>query len=163
MVWALAAHNVFWLNWVHVLAGALWTGSDLFMGFIIGPVMRRLDMPQRVAVVACLVPRTLLFFPAVSLTTGTAGWFLVAWFGWLTPGGAQFPWIVGSLTLVTLMTVQGLGIMLPNSLRIWFELRKPEPRRELMVGLNRINLIVAGSQGLMQVAIIVIMAHFVIP
>ena len=30
----------------------------------------------------------------------------------------------------------------------------------LIVGLNRINIIVSGIQGLMQIAIIVIMSHF---
>jgi hypothetical protein len=163
MVWALVTHNLPLLNWVHVLAGALWTGADILLGFIIGPVMRRLDIDQRTAVVTYLVPRTVLYFFCVSLTTGTAGWFLVAWLGMLTPGSAQFPWVIGALVLVTLMTIQGLGIMTPNSLRIWFELGKPEPRRDLIVGLNRINLFVAGIQGAMQIAIIVIMAHFVVP
>jgi hypothetical protein len=163
LVWALITGSLFWLNWVHVLSGALWTGADLFMGFILGPVMRKLELGQRAAVVAYLVPRTLLFFPAVSLTTGTAGWFLAARSGWLQLGNPEFPWIVGALILVSLMTIQGLGLMLPNSLRIWFELRKAAPRRELIVALNRVNIIAAGVQGVMQVAIIVIMAHFVVP
>lgn len=163
MAGALVTRNLPLLNGIHVLSGALWTGADLFMGFVLGPVMRRLDLGGRAAVVTYLVPRTLLYFPCMSLTTGTAGWFLVAWMGWLAPGNPQVPWVVGALVLVTLMTIQGLGIMLPNSLRIWFELRKSEPRRELMVALNRVNIIIAGTQGVMQIAIIAIMAHFVLP
>lgn len=162
MIVALATHNFFLLNWIHVLAGALWTGADIFMGFIFGPVMRRLDVPHRTAVITYLVPKTLLYFPAVSLTTSTGGWFLAAWLGWTHAGSAQFPWIVSALILVSLMTIQGLGVFLPNSLRIWFELRKPVPNRDLIVGLNRINIIVAGTQGVMQVAIIVVMSHFAI-
>lgn len=162
MLIALARHDFFLLNWIHVLAGALWTGADIFMGFIFGPVMRRLDVPNRTAVITYLVPRTLLYFPAVSLTTSTGGWFLASWLHWTTPSSAQFGWIVGALVLVSLMTIQGLGVFLPNSLRIWFELRKAVPNRELIVGLNRINIIVAGSQGLMQIAIIVVMSHFAI-
>jgi hypothetical protein len=162
MIVALVRHDFFLLNWIHVLAGALWTGADIFMGFMLGPVLRRLDVPHRTAVIAFLVPRTLLYFPAVSLTTGTGGWFLAAWLGWIAPGNPQFPWIVGALALTSLMTIQGMGIFLPNSLRIWFELRKAEPRRGLIVGLNRINMIVSGIQGLMQIAIIVIMSHFAV-
>jgi len=162
MVIALARHDFFLLNWIHVLAGALWTGADIFMGFIFGPMMRRLDIANRTAVITYLVPRTLLYFPAVSLTTSTGGWFLASWLHWTNPASAQFGWIVAALILVTLMTIQGLGIFLPNSLRIWFELRKPVPNRDLIVGLNRMNIIVAGSQGLMQVAIIVVMSHFAI-
>jgi hypothetical protein len=162
MIVALATHNFFLLNWIHVLAGALWTGADIFMGFIFGPVMRRLDVPHRTAVITYLVPKTLLYFPAVSLTTSTGGWFLAAWLGWTHSGNAQYPWILTALILVSLMTVQGLGVFLPNSLRIWFELRKPVPNRDLIVGLNRINIWVAGTQGVMQVAIIVVMSHFAI-
>ena len=158
MIVALARHDVL-LNLTHVLAGVLWTGADIFLGFILGPVMRRLEIPQRTAVISYLVPRTLLYFPAVSLTTGTAGWYLASWLGLITPASAQFPWIIAALVLISLMTILGLGIMLPNSLRIWFELQKPEPDRAFVTGLNRYNIINAGVQGVMQIAIIVVMAH----
>jgi hypothetical protein len=162
MVVALVRRDFFLLNWVHVLSGALWTGADIFMGFMLGPVLRRLEVPQRTAVISFLVPRTLLYFPAVSLTTGTAGWFLASWLHWLAPGNPQYPWIVGALVLTSLMTIQGIGILLPNNLRIWFELQKAEPRRDLIVGLNRINMMIAGLQGVMQIAIMVIMSHFAV-
>jgi hypothetical protein len=159
MAVALARHDVRLLNWIHVLSGILWTGADIFLGFILGPVMRKLEIPQRTAVIAYLVPRTLLYFPAISLTTGTAGWFLASWLGMTVPGSAQFPWIVGALVLITLMTILGLGIMTPNSVRIWLELQKPEPNRALITGLNRYNIINAAVQGVMQMTIVIVMAH----
>jgi uncharacterized membrane protein len=162
MTYAIVAHSLPVLNWVHVLSGILWTGADLFLGFIIGPVMRRLEPPQRAAVIAYLVPKTLLYFPVASLTTSTAGWYLASWLGWTSPVNPEFPWIVAALTLVTLMTIVGLGIMLPNNLRIWMELRAPEPDRSFVIRLNRINIRVAAAQGLMQVAIVVVMSHFVV-
>jgi hypothetical protein len=163
MLVALARHDVRLLNWIHVLSGVLWTGADIFLGFILGPVMRRLEISQRTAVIGYLVPRILLYFPAVSLTTGTAGWFLAAWLGMTNPASAQFSWIIAALVLITLMTILGLGIMTPNSVRIWLELRKPEPNRALITGLNRYNLINAAVQGTMQIAIIVVMAHLAFP
>jgi hypothetical protein len=162
MIVALVKHDFRLLNWIHVLAGVLWTGADIFMGFILGPVLRRLDVPHRAAVITYLVPRTLLYFPAVSLTTSTAGWYLAAQLGWITPGSSEFGWVVAALVLVSFMTILGLGFMLPNSLRIWFELRKPQPDRQLIIGLNRYNIITAGVQGVAQVAIIVVMSHFVV-
>ncbi|MHB8151916.1 MAG: hypothetical protein ACYDGW_10175 [Vulcanimicrobiaceae bacterium] len=162
MIVALVERSFYLLNWIHVLSGALWTGADLFMGFVLGPVLRSLDMRARTAVIAYLVPRTLLYFPMVSLTTGTAGWLLASWLGFLVPGHAQFSWAIAALALVTVMTIQGLGVMLPNSLRIWSELRRPEPDRERIVRLNRTNIVLAGVQGVMQVVIIVVMAHFVV-
>jgi hypothetical protein len=65
--------------------------------------------------------------------------------------------VIAALVLITLMTILGLGLLLPNSLRIWLELQKREPNRELIVGLNRYNIQIAAGQGIMQVAIIVVM------
>jgi hypothetical protein len=159
MIVALVRHDLHLLNWIHVLSGVLWTGADIFLGFILGPVIRRLDPAARSGVIAYLVPRMLLYFPSVSLTTGTAGWYLASWLGMTAPGHPQFAWIVGALVLITLMTILGLGILTPNSVRIWLELRRPEPDREFIVRLNRYNILLAAAQGVMQVAIIVVMAH----
>lgn len=162
MVVALITANFFLLNWIHVLAGALWTGADIFMGFMVGPVMRRLGAPQRAAFMGYLVPRTILYFPMVSLTTTTAGWFLAAKIGYLNPASAQFPWTVAALCIVAVLTVQGLGVFLPNSIRMWLELRKAQPDGQLIGRLARINFTLAAVQGVFQVAIIVVMSHFVV-
>ena len=159
MIVALARHDVPLLNWIHVLAGVLWTGADIFLGFIVGPVLRRLDPAQRIAFITYFVPRSLLYFPTVSLTTGTAGWFLASWLGLTSSGNPQFAWVVAALILITLMTILGLGIMTPNSLRIWFELRKSAPNREFIIRLNRYNVVNAAIKGSMQIMIIIIMSH----
>lgn len=162
MIAALVTGNFFVLNWTHVLAGALWTGADIFMGFMVGPVMRKLDVPQRAAVIRYLVPRTMLYFPMVSLTTTTAGWFLAAKVGYLNPASAQFPWTIAALAIVAILTIQGLGIFLPNSIRMWLEMQKPEPDGARIGRLARINFTLAGVQGVFQVAIIFVMSHFVV-
>jgi len=161
MIVALAQHNLYLLNWIHVLAGALWTGADLFMGFILGPVLRALDMRSRTAVISFLVPRTLLYFPMVSLTTGTAGWFLADWIGFTAPTSTSYDLVLIALVLVTVMTIIGLGFLLPNNLRIWFELRRPKPDYDRVVHINRINIRLAGTQGVLQVVIILVMARFI--
>lgn len=161
MVVALVRHDLYLLNLIHVLSGALWTGADLFMGFVLGPVLRVLEIRVRTAVIAYLVPRTLLYFPMVALTTGTAGWFLANWLGFLSSANSRYEWIIAALVLVAVMTVLGLGFLLPNSLRIWFELRKAAPDLERIVRINRINIWLSGSQGVMQIAIIAVMARLV--
>jgi uncharacterized membrane protein len=161
MIVALLRHDIFLVNWIHVLSGALWTGADLFMGFILGPVLRRLDLQSRTRLIAYLVPRTLLYFPMVSLTAGTTGWFLADWIGFATPGSSLFGLVVISLVLVAVMTVMGLGFLLPNTVRIWMELREPQPDRERIVRINRINIWLAGTQGVLQIAIIFVMAMYV--
>jgi hypothetical protein len=53
-----------------------------------------------------------------------------------------------------------MGLLVPNSLRIWTELR-PEPNRERIVRINRISIWLAGTQGVLQIAITVVMAKYV--
>lgn len=160
MFLAMALDSLYLLNWVHVLSGVLWTGADLFMGFIVGPVLRSLDMRARTAVIAYLTPRTLLYFPVVALTAGTAGWSLAGRLGYTVADSPFFFWAALSLGLVIVMTVVGLCFLLPNALRVWLELHKPEPDREKILRLNRYNIWLSGAQGVMQVGMILIMAHF---
>ena len=162
MIFALLLNNLYVLNLTHVLSGALWTGADLFLGFILGPVMRRLDPTQRKAVIASLVPRTLLYMPALAFTTGTAGWFLATWQGLLLPDNPLRPWVFVALAIITLLVVQGLGVLLPNNLRIYRELQLAQPDIARIVRLNRINLTLSGIQGAFQVLIILVMAHLAV-
>ncbi len=159
MIVALVVHNTFLLDYTHVLSGALWTGADLFLGFIVGPVMRRLDPLQRKAVITYLVPKTLLYMPIVALTTGTAGWFLSDWLGLLSPDNPLRVWVFVALVMIFLMTIQGMGILLPNNLRIYRELQRPQPDVERISRINRTNLMLSGIQGVFQVLIILVMAH----
>lgn len=129
------------------------------MGFIVGPVMRRLDPLQRKAVITFLVPRTLLYMPTVAFTTGTAGWFLATWEGLLLPENPLRLWVFVALAIVAILTVQGFGVLLPNNLRIYRELQRPLPDVERVSSLNRKNMMLAGVQGVCQVLIILVMAH----
>jgi hypothetical protein len=87
MIVAIAIGNLWLLNFIHVLSSLLWTGVDLFMGFVLGPILRRLDLSVRRQIVARLTPRTLYLMPTVSIISGTTGWFLAGL--WLGCGGAD--------------------------------------------------------------------------
>jgi hypothetical protein len=148
------------LDFIHVLAGGLWTGVDLFMGFVIGPILRRLPLDARRAVISALVPRTLVLMPTLSIVTSTAGWFLAERMGFLAVGYPEFYWVITALAIVTILTVQGLGYLLPINLRIYFEMQKPHPDGEKIGRWMHLYVRVVGVQGVMQVAIIVVMARF---
>jgi hypothetical protein len=161
MVAAIVYGNIWFLNWVHVMSSVLWTGIDLFMGFVIGPILRSVSVPVRKEIITRLTPVTLFLLPTLSVITGTAGWFLAVELGFTQLPWPQFGWIAAALVLITLMTIQGLGYLLPTSLRVCFELQKPQPDGP-KIGrmMNRFYYVVA-SQGLMQVAIIIVMAKLV--
>ena len=44
MIAAIMAANLWLLNFIHVFSSLLWTGVDLFMGFVLGPILRRVDL-----------------------------------------------------------------------------------------------------------------------
>ena len=159
MVAAIVSRNIWFLNWVHVMSGVLWTGIDLFMGFVIGPIIRSVDVPVRKEIITRLTPVTLFLLPTLSIITGTAGWFLAVELGFTQLPWPQFGWIAAALVLVTLMTIQGLGYLLPTSVRVCLELMKPRPDGPKIGRMMSRFYYVVASQGLMQVAIIVVMAR----
>ena len=161
MIVAILHGSDWFLNYVHVMAGVLWTGIDLFMGFVVGPVLRRVDFPTRRAIVGLLMPRMLFIMPTVSIVTGTAGWFLAERRGYLDLGYPEFWWIAAALAITTALTVQGIGILLPTNLRVYLEMRRPEPDGARIGALMRRYVRNVALQGAMQIAIIVVMARFV--
>src|SRR5664280_3656671 len=118
MTVSILGDNLWILNFVHVMTGALWTGIDLFMGFVIGPVLRRVSFDTRRAMIAGIIPRTLILMPTLSIITSTSGWFLAVRLGYLDLGYPQFWWVIGALAIVSVLTVQGLGLLLPMNLRL---------------------------------------------
>ena len=138
----------------------MWTGIDLFMGFVVGPILRAAPFEARRAVITRLTPKTLFIMPTLSISTGTSGWFLAKQLGFLDVGYPQFGWVAGALVIVAILTVQGLGYLLPTNLRVYRELRKPKPDGARIGAMMSRYFYVVAFQGSMQVAIIVIMARF---
>ena len=157
---AILGPSDWFLNWVHVMSGTLWTGIDLFMGFVVGPVLRHLSLPARRAVIAGIIPRTLILMPTLSIITSTAGWFLADRMGFLKVGYPEFWWVVAALAIVAMLTVQGIGILLPTNVRLYFEISKTDPDIAKIGRWMRTYVRVVAMQGAMQVAIIVVMARF---
>jgi hypothetical protein len=157
---AIVAGDLWLLNFVHVIAGALWTGIDLFMGFVVGPILRAAPFEARRAVITRLTPKTLFIMPTLSISTGTSGWFLAKQLGFLDVGYPQFWWVAAALAIVTILTIQGLGYLLPTNLRVYLELRKPNPDGAKVGAMMSRYFYVVAFQGAMQVAIVVVMARF---
>jgi hypothetical protein len=160
MIAAILGPSVWFLNWVHVMAGSLWTGIDLFMGFVIGPVLRYVSLDTRRAMIAGIIPRTLVLMPTLSIITSTAGWFLAVRLGFLDLGYPEFWWVIAALAIVAVLTVQGLGYLLPTNLKLYFEIQKPAPDAAKVGRWMRTYVKVVAIQGIMQVAIIVVMTRF---
>ena len=161
LVVVINLNNIWLLNFVHVMAGVLWTGIDLFMGFVIGPIMRSLPLPGRRAIILRLMPKTLFLLPTLSIITGTAGYFHARQLGFLDLDYPQYGWVLAALIIVAILTVQGLGLLLPTNLLVYLEMRKERPDGPRIGRLMKRYVYAVAFQGLMQVAIIMVMARFV--
>jgi uncharacterized membrane protein len=160
MVAVIASHSPWWLNFVHVFSGLLWTGIDLFMGFVLGPILRVIELPARKAVLLRLTPRTLFLMPTLATITGTTGWYLAEDMGFTALSWPHYAWVAAALALVILMTIQGLGYLLPTNLRVCLELQRDNPDNARIAKLTNRYFLAIATQGIMQVATIVIMARF---
>jgi uncharacterized membrane protein len=159
MIIVIVSRNLWYLNFVHVFCGLLWTGIDLFMGFLLGPILRSVDVTARKAVLLRLTPRTLFLMPTLAIITGTTGWYIAQDIGFTALPWPQYGWIAASLALVTLMTVQGLGYLLPANLRVCLELQKAKPDNTRIARLTSHYFLAVALQGAMQVVTIVVMAR----
>ena len=162
MVAAIVSQNRWFLNFVHVICGLLWTGIDLFLGFLLGPILRQVDTASRRAIALRLTPRTLFLMPTLATITGTTGWYLAVQLGYLALPWPDFGWVAAALTLITLLTVQGLVFLLPTNFRVCLELQRADPDLDRIGNLLRFYVYMTAAQGAMQVLMIVIMARFVV-
>ena len=160
MIAAIAAGNLWLLDFIHIFSSLLWTGVDLFMGFVLGPILRRVDLSVRREIVRRLTPRTLFLMPTVSIISGTSGWYLAVKLGYTALDWPAYGWVAAALTLVALMTVQGLGFLTPVNVYVCLELQKPKPDMAKIGKWMRRYFYAVALQGLMQVAIIVVMTRF---
>ena len=160
MVAAILSHVLWFINFVHVFGGILWTGTDLFMGFMIGPIMRRITIQARREVILRLMPKMLFYMPLLAIITTTTGWYMAEWLGFFSLPFPTAWWLAAALIIVGILTIQGLGILLPTNLKIYFEMRKEKPDGQRIQKLMKTYVRVVAIQGLMQVVIIVIMSRF---
>lgn len=160
MIAVIASHHLWSLNFVHVFCGLLWTGIDLFMGFILGPIMRVVDIAARKAVLLRLTPRTLFLMPTLSIITGTTGWYLAEDIGFTAMSWPQYAWVAAALVLVILMSIQGIGYLLPTNFRVCLELQKDNPDNARIASLTNRYFFAVALQGVTQIVTIIIMARF---
>ncbi len=86
MVAAINSDDAWFLKFVHVFAGLLWTGVDLFMGFVLGPILRVVNFETRRAIMGRLLPRSLFLMTTLAAITINAGWFLAVDAGYFELG-----------------------------------------------------------------------------
>jgi hypothetical protein len=157
---AVIAINDEWpLMFMHVVGGATWTIIDLFLGFVIGPILGKLSIPARIELTTKLMPKMVLIMPTAVAVTLAAGWQLATKLGANLTGYHYHSWIVASFIVVGSMAVIALGLLEPANIAVLTELKKPRPNPEVIERLMKRFIYTAGATGLMQVATFVIMTR----
>jgi hypothetical protein len=199
-------------TYVHVMAGVLWTGIDIFIGAVLGPVIGGLDEEQSAAVFERLTPKTSFLLPSLAFVTIASGivlaqrvdafphagpwlalftaanlipvllllgWRLDALRDWrwqvpfglatlgslawvaLTVGEFQMtePAIAVALVVVTILSVQGFGFLMPGEVRMYLEMRSENPDTGVISSIGMRNARLSGIQGLFQLAIVAVMVY----
>ncbi len=147
------------LTFFHVVGGGLWTGIDLFVGLIVGPILGRLSLEARAEFTARFMPKMVLIMPTLVLMTLAAGFQLALKQGNLAPSSPNHVWLIASYCVVGVMAVIALGVLEPANIAVLFEMRKPMPDGAVIGTLMRRFVYTAGITGLMQVATLIIMTR----
>ena len=152
--------NAEWaLGFLHVGFGAVWTGFDLFAGFMVGPVLKKLDPPMRVAFMKRYGPRMLVVMPTLATITLAAGFQLARKAEFLTMPYPRHWWLVGSFALVGVMATSAFAILLPSNLQVLMELKKPQPNFALVGKLSARYATFAAVAGVSQLVTLIIMTR----
>ncbi|MHB8565603.1 MAG: hypothetical protein ACYC7D_04045 [Nitrososphaerales archaeon] len=156
---AVAANSLLFINYIHVFTAILWTGTDIFIGFILSPILKSVSPSTRKEITSWLVPKTLFYLPALSSVTITAGYFMASKLGYLTFAPPIGNYMIAVVIMVAILVVQGFGILLPTNFKIYLELQKSEPDHARIQKLMSRFARVVVSQSLAQFITIFIMAN----
>ncbi|MBN8869310.1 MAG: hypothetical protein J0H66_05460 [Solirubrobacterales bacterium] len=159
LVAAIAAGKLWPLIFLHVAFGAAWTIVDLFMGFVIGPILGRMSVPARIELTTKLMPKMVLIMPTVVSVTLAAGWQLGVEMGTVDSSYYHHGLLVASYIVVGVMAVIALGLLEPANIAVLTELKKPSPNPAVIEKLMKRFIYTSGIIGAMQIATLVIMTR----
>jgi hypothetical protein len=162
LIAAIAANELWPLAFFHFVGGASWTIIDLFLGFVLGPIMGKLSVPARVEFTTRLMPKMVLIMPTVVTATLAAGWQLGVHMGTVDSNYFNHGWTVASYIVVGIMAVIALGLLEPANIAVLVELKKPRPNPQVIERLMKRFIYCAGILGLMQLITLVIMTKLTV-
>jgi hypothetical protein len=116
-----------------------------------------MSIPARVEFTTKLMPKMVVIMPTVVTATLAAGWQLSTKLGTNLTVSPTHGWVVASMIVVGVMAVLALGLLEPANIAVLIELKKPQPRPEVIERLMKRFVYCAGVLGVMQVATLVIM------
>jgi hypothetical protein len=62
LIIAITTANLLLLNYVHVFTSILWTGTDIFLAFLLGPILRKVSLSTRKEIISWLMPKMVFLY-----------------------------------------------------------------------------------------------------
>lgn len=159
LIVAIATNRVWAIDFYHVVGGGAWTAIDLFLGFILGPILGTMSIPSRIELTKRLMPKMVVLMPTLVIMTLAGGFQLARHQGFILSSDKHHGWIVASMIIVGALAVVAIGILEPANIAVLFELRKQNPNGERIGRLMKRFLYTAGITGVLQAGILVIMTR----
>ena len=111
------------------------------MGVILGLVLGRMNPEDRAGVFRRLVPRITFLMTILASVTITSVIELAQRPGYSLFSGA---WIIAAIVIVSILTVQGFGLLLPNEIPVFRQLLSDTPDIEKISRLGMRNARLGG-------------------
>lgn len=73
---AFISGSILFLDYVHVITGAVWIGTEVFLGLLFSSVIGTIDPISKTDIGRRIIPMTLFFIPSASIVTPLAGYIL---------------------------------------------------------------------------------------
>lgn len=160
LVAGIISNNLLLLNYLHVMCAVLWTGADIFMAFLLGPILSNVTRRSRKEIASWLMPKLIFYMSTMSTVTIIAGYFLGLKLGLMDLAPPIGYYVATVIILVIILIIQGFGILLPMNVRVYRELRKSEPNYSYVEDIIKHHAGVFARQSIVQIALIFIMANF---
>ncbi len=150
--------NILILDYCHVLLGAMWTGSDVFLGLIFFIVLSGMNDKIKSNISMRIIPMTLYFIPTISVITPLSGFILSLQDNIFS----ITPLFIIILIIAFILAILSLGLILPFSFTIYGEFKKVDNNEKLiakkLMGIIKVALV----QVIFQIGIISLMAYIVV-
>lgn len=159
LIVAIATNSLWAIGFYHVVGGGMWTAIDLFLGFILGPILGTMSIPSRVELTKRLMPKMVILMPTLVIMTLAGGFQLARHQGFILSSDKHHVWVVASMIIVGALAIVAIGVLEPANIAVLYELRKPNPNGERIGKLMKRFLYTAGITGVLQTGILVIMTR----
>ncbi len=111
LIVAIATNSLWAIGFYHVVGGGMWTAIDLFLGFILGPILGTMSIPSRVELTKRLMPKMVILMPTLVIMTLAGGFQLARHMGFILSSDKHHVWVVASMIVVGALAIVAIGIL----------------------------------------------------